>query len=131
MESSDRGGGVLVATKKHLIVNFIDTRFTSESLFLSLRLPDCKILLGATYLPPGSPTEFYEDFTASIGEALIGREDLMLFLGVFNIPDVKCFDDPLNFQTLDYGPPSSQANFSTICQFVTSRTFSRFTTSTN
>ena len=87
--SKSRGGGVLIATRKHLPVQLLDITNTNvEHLFILIKSLSCKLIVGAVYIPPASDSTIYKQHCDDI-ELIFSRFPNAKFLltGDYNISD--------------------------------------------
>lgn len=62
----ERGGGVLIAIKKHLDTQLIVlSHLNVEDVFVSLKCGDKVVVIGGVYIPPGSNAQIYNNHSQS------------------------------------------------------------------
>ena len=90
-----RGGGVLIAVNSEIISNPVfSINSNVEHLFALLSVHSSSILIGATYLPPSSPTTVIESHLSTIDHLLITlKPDVVFLLGDYNMPNVSWTSD--------------------------------------
>lgn len=100
-----KGGGILIAIRKCFSSNivFCDYKIDCEQLFISMNVSNLKIIIGAVYIPPNSPSDKYSCHVDTVEEIYFKNCDKCEFiiLGDFNLPRttwINCndTDDSLN-----------------------------------
>ncbi|KAK2578449.1 hypothetical protein KPH14_012589 [Odynerus spinipes] len=89
-----RGGGVLIAIRKHISSRQVSTQEQSvEQLFVKVYLEFKSIIVGAVYLPPGTDSNVYELHGSSVEELCSGNagSDIVL-IGDYNLSHTRIFN---------------------------------------
>lgn len=87
--SDRRGGGVLIAAKKHITSFPVDIPSKLEILWVCITSPSSKHLLGVCYRPPDSPQSFVSDLHDNLTEAKAKFPKASIcLLGDFNFPEI-------------------------------------------
>lgn len=84
-----RGGGVLIAVRKHIVCFVIDTGAMIEILWVCIAHNTSKMIIGICYRPPDSPDTFITNLHDNIADIRrkFPKADMHLF-GDFNYPDI-------------------------------------------
>ena len=66
-----RGGGVLIAIRRHLVASHVSVNNSSnvEQVWAKIQLPEKNIFIGAAYIPPNADPLAYEQLVTSTKEA--------------------------------------------------------------
>lgn len=81
-----RGGGVLVATKKHLVSQLLPSSPDIEQLIVLLECRSRNLLICTAYIPPRSPVEAYVSFSSSLENLSENINADLCIAGDFNLP---------------------------------------------
>ena len=86
-----RGGGVLVATKKIFNAKVVRINCQSiEQVFVRLTINKTRLILGCVYIPPSSDRPLYELHCETVEWLLAGFPDHYIILaGDYNLPDAR------------------------------------------
>lgn len=90
-----RGGGVLIAVKKHLSSSLLPIQLNNlEQVFVSVTMEKSILIFGCVYLPPRSSTIVYEQYCLTVDFVLQQyRYNAVILTGDFNLPNVTWVND--------------------------------------
>lgn len=95
--NNSEGGGVLIAVKKHIACKTISlSKNNIETIFLSLKLDQKKIIISCTYIPPNSSLTIYQDFANILQDIVCKNNKSHFFIcGDLNLPKIE-WDNLMN-----------------------------------
>uniref|UniRef100_A0A8D8QZ65 Endonuclease/exonuclease/phosphatase domain-containing protein n=1 Tax=Cacopsylla melanoneura TaxID=428564 RepID=A0A8D8QZ65_9HEMI len=87
------GGGTLITAHKKYksqIIKISNLSVKIETVFVLVKLQKCNLIVNATYIPPESPIELYENYVKILDEVLSKYPNsLVLIAGDFNLKYLK------------------------------------------
>lgn len=92
-----RGGGVLIATKKNLVVKRLSINRTNlELVVIIVKIDKISVIFGCIYVPPQANLSIYESVCDSLDFVFTNNEcDLFVLVGDFNLPNVTWLNEEL------------------------------------